>query len=228
MINIYKVGGAVRDELLFRKYNDIDYAVEASSYQEMKEYIETNNYTIFVDKPKFFTIRAKNNETKEVFDFVLCRKEANYIDHRHPSKVSVGTIYDDLERRDFTMNAIAKTEDNKYIDPFNGVKDIKNRLIRVVGNTRDKFIQDPLRILRAIRFVVVLDFTLSDNIVNILNDNNVVMLLKYISSERVIVELTKMFKCDSIKSIKIFSKYPLVMKYTFINFFCLLITLKKI
>lgn len=150
-VKMYLVGGAVRDELLGLQTKDLDYSVEAGSYQEMRDYIATNG-TIFLEKPEYFTIRAKVNGKDA--DFVLCRKDGAYFDGRHPESVEPGTLLDDLKRRDFTMNAMAKDEDGKLIDPFNGELDTYSRCIRCVGNPYERFEEDALRLIRALRFVV--------------------------------------------------------------------------
>ncbi len=103
MVKIYLVGGSIRDQLLGLKSKDLDYAVEAGSYEEMRDYIKENG-KIFLETPEYLTIRAhlKNGEPA---DFVLCRKDGEYSDGRRPDKVTPGTLYDDLARRDFTVNA---------------------------------------------------------------------------------------------------------------------------
>src|SRR5579859_2576372 len=148
MPNFYLVGGYVRDKILGIPSKDLDYSVEAASYEEMRQSIIDRGGTILLETPNFFTIRARIG--KEVSDYVLCRKDGAYSDSRHPDSVEHGTLHDDLARRDFTMNAIAIDSDGNYIDPFNGISDIKNKLIRCVGNAQDRFDEDALRMLRAI------------------------------------------------------------------------------
>ena len=138
-IKIYRIGGCVRDKILGLKPKDIDFAVEAKSYQQMKEFIQENG-KIYCEIPKYFTIRAKYNGTDA--DYTLCRKEKDYTNKRHPDKVMIGTLYDDISRRDFTCNAIAIAEDGHIIDYFNGMKDIENRILRCVGNTKERLMED--------------------------------------------------------------------------------------
>src|SRR6187431_1537064 len=109
MINYYLVGGYVRDEILGVQSKDIDFAVEAKSYDAMKEDILRRGMTIFQERPQFFAIRARHPQMGGV-DFTLCRKDGFYSDYRHPDDVRIGDIYDDLARRDFTVNAIARKE----------------------------------------------------------------------------------------------------------------------
>lgn len=87
-------------------------------------------------------------------DFTLCRSEAMYHDNRHPSVVTPTDIYGDLKRRDFTINAIAIAENGDVIDPHCGIPDCHQRILRTVGNPEDRFSEDPLRILRGVRFAV--------------------------------------------------------------------------
>lgn len=148
MMKIYQVGGSVRDKFLDIKSNDIDFAVEANSYDIMYKYLE-KNYIIVFENKKFFTVKVRGKNGL-YYDFVLCRKENSYSDGRHPDLVKMGTIIDDLARRDFTMNAIAIDDQGTIIDPFGGQDDIANKVIRCVGST-DRLLEDSLRLIRAIR-----------------------------------------------------------------------------
>lgn len=186
----YLVGGAVRDELLGVKSKDLDYSVEAPSFEAMRDWILSQGMEIFLDKPEFNIIRARNG--KEVADYVMCRKEGPYTDSRHPDWVEAGTIFDDLARRDFTINAIAKdAETGEYIDPWDGRKDLQAGMLRAVGNAHDRLSEDPLRAFRALRFLVTKDL----NIAGSLND---AMREEYdmdsVSTERIREEVGKMFR----------------------------------
>jgi len=216
-MKIYKVGGAVRDSFLGRKSNDIDYAVEADSYQEMMTWIAENG-TIWQERPEFFTIRAKV-PTLGNADFVLCRKDGFYSDNRRPDSVEVGTIYDDLSRRDFTMNAIAiNVETNEIIDPYNGRLHINTSEIRCVGVCGQRFIEDGLRLLRALRFHITLGFELEEDIKRCLNDWKYVgILLDGVSVERIMEELNKMFRYSTEETIQVLGKYKMVRDCIFSN-----------
>jgi len=107
MIKLFEVGGHVRDGLLGIKSKDIDMAVEAPSWEAMREFVKHNTKKIFLEKEEFLTIRAMGHDGLPK-DFVLCRKDGAYSDGRRPDTVEAGTIFDDLARRDFTVNAIAK------------------------------------------------------------------------------------------------------------------------
>lgn len=204
-MRLYKVGGFVRDKILGVKSHDLDYAVECPSFEQMREDIIELGGEIFLETPQFFTIRAKLNG--EVADFVLCRKESQYMDGRHPDRVEVGTIYDDLARRDFTMNAIALCEDGTYIDPHNGMFDIDCKLVRCVGNTEDRFNEDALRMLRAIRFSITKGFAIDYDIDECLYSWDFVNLLKNVSIERIREEFYKCFACDTPKTLCILERY---------------------
>lgn len=203
-MKIYEVGGAVRDKYLGIESKDIDYAVECSSYEEMKQHLLDNGAEIFLETPQYFTIRAKWKG--QGCDFVLCRKESDYSDFRHPDKVECGTIYDDLARRDFTVNAIAiNVKTNEIIDPHGGIKDIKDNRLKTVGNPEDRFKEDPLRILRAIRFIITRGFLLEMHTHYAMFEFS--YMLKYISPERIREELYKMFKFDTNKSIELICEF---------------------
>ena len=205
-IQLYKVGGAVRDEFLGVKSKDIDFAVEAPSYDAMREHIASNG-KIFLEKPEFFTIRAKLNGLDA--DFVLCRKEHGYSDGRRPDSVSAGDIYDDLSRRDFTVNAIAiRVADNAVIDPHRGVKDLEERTLRCVGKASDRFREDSLRMLRAVRFGITKKFILDSDIRAMLDDREMVALLKNVSKERIREELNRCMRHDTLATLKMFEKFP--------------------
>ena len=150
----YEVGGAVRDEILNLPTNDLDYAVEAESYEAMREAVLERGGEIFLESPEYLTIRAKVPGIGPA-DFVLCRKDGAYSDGRHPDRVEPGTLLDDLARRDFTMNAMAvDIENGKLYDPHDGRKDMEAETIRCVGVAEERFEEDALRILRAIRFAI--------------------------------------------------------------------------
>lgn len=217
-VSIYLVGGAVREIVrgFPEKVKDWDFAVEAESFSHMRDYLTNKGFEIFLETPQYFTIRARAPKdsftfagldmTGRTFDFTLCRSEGEYTDGRHPDSVEVGTIKQDLARRDFTMNAIALGDDGNFIDPFDGQKDIKEGLIRCVGTT-ERLREDALRMLRAIRFAIQLDFNLSNDIVGFLYDPNNVPLMDNISEERIREELTKCFKADTLETLYYLQSY---------------------
>lgn len=206
MIQLYKVGGAVRDQFLGIESKDIDFAVEAPSFEVMREHIAAQG-KIFLEKPEFFTIRAKLDGIDA--DFVLCRKEYGYSDGRRPDSVAVGDIYDDLSRRDFTMNAVAvRVADNEIIDPYNGIADINQRIIRCVGRAEDRFSEDSLRMLRAVRFHITKNFDLDSEILLALENQRLLDKLINVSSERIREELNRCFKYNTLKTLMMFDQFP--------------------
>lgn len=205
-VQIYKVGGAVRDQFLGVKSKDIDFAVEAPSFEAMYNFIAESG-KIYLVSPEYFTIRAKIRDMDA--DFVLCRKEHGYSDGRRPDKVTPGDIYDDLSRRDFTMNAIAmRMPTDEIFDPHNGVRDIERRIVRCVGNAEARFSEDSLRMIRAVRFAITKSFTLDWDILDALNDQKLVDKLENVSKERIREELNRCFKHDTLATLLAFERFP--------------------
>lgn len=197
----FVVGGAVRDFLLGK--NPTDYDVATSALPEDIKRIFSNYHQIDSGM-KHGTVMVIIN--KKMYEITTFRKETNYIDHRHPSKVTfIDNLYEDLSRRDFTINAMAYYD--KVYDYFGGKEDIKNHLIRTVNNPLERFDEDALRILRAIRFSACLDYDIEPNtkkaIFEKMDD------LKYISKERILQELSKMFMGNVLK---LESFYPVFKK----------------
>lgn len=238
-MQFYLVGGAVRDLYIGRLSKDIDFAVECESYEELLAYLHQNRFAIFQERREFFTIRARfpvekeqiekvlstdfaylddlyklsNNNFKGAVgltvDFVICRKDGSYSDNRHPDYVEMGTIYDDLSRRDFTMNAIAiSLSDGKVIDPYNGREDIQDEIILCVEDARKRLKEDPLRVLRALRFSVQLGFDIDDTIHRVFRDSDLPALLSAVSTDRIREELTKGFKAGTLKMINLIAGLP--------------------
>ena len=205
-VKFYVVGGYVRDKLLGVESKDVDYAVEATSFENMIEAIEQRGGRIYVSHPKYLTVRAKMDGIDA--DFVLCRKDGEYIDGRRPESVEPGTIFDDLARRDFTINAIAMDEGGRYIDPYNGIGDIGRGVIRTVGKARDRFDEDTLRILRALRFSVTKGMNLSEEIEYelIYNMGHYAIPFATLATERIREELIKMFKHDTFRSMMLMTQ----------------------
>lgn len=229
LVNLYLVGGAVRDKIRGVESKDFDFAVEAPSYELMRQWITGHGFEIFVDSPKYFTIRARipagfswkfaDMELQgQTFDFTLCRKERGYSDGRHPDVVEVGTIYDDLARRDFTMNAIALSASGEFIDPFGGITDIENKWICCVGTSpwdmEQRLEEDGLRVLRALRFSIQLGFNI-DGIIESFIHRDASKVLNKISDDRIRDELGKMFKIDPYNSIHILGYYDSVANHVF-------------
>lgn len=218
-MKFYKVGGSVRDDIMRQMgknvpvSHDIDYAVEASSYESMRDYISGNG-RIYQERPEFYTIRAKMPEYGDC-DFVLCRKEEGYSDGRHPDFVTPGTIYDDLSRRDFTMNAIAIDEKGQIYDPYDGQGAIRDNTIRCVGVTKNRMEEDGLRMLRAIRFAVTKDMIINGPINSFLLNVDNFSLLNSVSVDRIREEMNKMFEVSTYESFVLMKRYHELFEWIF-------------
>lgn len=155
--SIFAVGGTVRDELLGLEVFDFDFTTDATP-EEMLKFLP-NADPVFA---KFGCIKYKGQGFKA--DITTFRTEENYKDYRHPAKVTfVRTLEEDYKRRDFTINAIYKDFEGNIFDPSNGLKDLKNKIIRFIGDPETRIKEDPLRILRARRFANALGFEIEEN-----------------------------------------------------------------
>ena len=208
----YLVGGALRDRFLGLPSKDFDYTVEAASFEEMEKAILEKGGEIFLSTPKYLTSRARVPALGAA-DYVLARKDGSYFDGRHPETVEPGTIFDDLARRDFTMNAIAEDVDTgKVIDPFDGRKDIQSKILRAVGEPWDRFNEDKLRILRAIRFAVTKRFMVEPNTYKAMR---AFPTLEGVSVERIREELRKAFAADTLTTLNWLHDFSNLQDYIF-------------
>lgn len=185
----YLVGGAVRDIFLGKKASDWDVATNATPQDVMKLFkfvvptgIEHGTVTVHYKKHEI-----------EVTTF---RTESGYSDGRHPDSVNyAATIEEDLSRRDFTMNAIAvDLKNGRIVDPYGGKKDIQKKLIRTVGLARERFLEDGLRPIRAIRFSSQLEFKIEEKTYCEISTEPVLKKIAGISLERFRDELLKLLK----------------------------------
>lgn len=187
----YFVGGSVRDYLLNRMISDVDIATSAFP-EEVKEIFQTSYDTGIAHGT--VTVR-ENNEFYEVTTF---RTEGTYEDFRRPSEVTfIRSLEEDLKRRDFTMNAIAMDEHFALQDPFSGQLAIQNKEIKAVGKAFERFHEDALRMMRAVRFLSQLDFELDKETEKALESQ--IELLQHTSVERITVEWLKMMKGKAAK-----------------------------
>ncbi|EAA0349452.1 CCA tRNA nucleotidyltransferase [Listeria monocytogenes] len=187
----YFVGGSVRDYLLNRTISDVDIATSAFP-EEVKEIFQSTYDTGIAHGT--VTVR-ENNEFYEVTTF---RTEGTYEDFRRPSEVKfIRSLEEDLQRRDFTMNAIAMDEHFVLHDPFSGQKAIQNKEIKAVGKASERFHEDALRMMRAVRFLSQLDFELDKETEKALESQ--IELLQHTSVERMTVEWIKMMKGKAAK-----------------------------
>ena len=189
----YLVGGCVRDLIIGIEPKDWDVTTNASPEQIQ---------TIFQDsfyENDFGTVGVKTSSTDErlaIVEITPYRTESEYSDKRRPDKVEFGTsLLEDLARRDFTINAIA-LDDSKgqIIDPYDGQKDIKDKMIRAVGNPSERFNEDALRMLRAVRFVAELGFGIDGNTAAAISENS--KHLSHVSCERIRDEFIRILNSD--------------------------------
>lgn len=222
MFKLYEVGGCVRDEILGVKSKDIDYVAvpsekllgEVSSAQDMfdilVEYLKKEGYELFLITPDCFTVRAKfpkNHKYKGVADFVMARKEVGYIPNTRQPMIVPGTLYDDLLRRDFTVNALAKDEDGNIIDMFEGVWALENKILLTPRDAIVTMSDDPLRLLRAFRFSITKGFDISPRIWETCHVDSIIdKLEQVVSQERIREEVFKMMKHDTLKTLELFEK----------------------
>lgn len=223
---IYAVGGCVRDELLGIQSNDIDFCFVINQnqsakltieegFQMMKQWLQNEGFKIFLETPNMLTIRAKFPSKTEysnfyngtTADFVLARKEISYDINSRKPVVEIGTLEDDLLRRDFTINAMAKDLDGNLIDLFNGQEDLHNRILRTPRNAKLTMLDDPLRILRALRFCITRHLKIHNDIIEAILDETIQdKLFNVVSSDRIRDELTKMFKHSTTRTIELLNK----------------------
>lgn len=189
----YVVGGCVRDSILGREPNDWDICTSATP-AEMLE--------IFKDKKIIETGLQHGTVTVvvngEPYEITTYRIDGDYSDNRRPDSVEfTDDLIEDLKRRDFTICAMVYNDEEGLIDPFGGLYDIQNKVIRCVGSPADRFNEDALRILRALRFACQLEFCIDASIGWCIGHTNIKENLKNISVERINSEFCKMIVCDS-------------------------------
>lgn len=181
----FYVGGCVRDLLLNRSIGDIDIATSASPVLIQQIFPKV----IPVGIEHGTVIVRHKHESYEVTTF---RIDGAYSDKRHPDSVEfIDKIDKDLQRRDFTINALAMDKNGHITDLFDGKSDLENKVIRTVGNGYDRFMEDPLRIIRALRFTSQLGFTIGhETLADMIEVKHTVETL---AVERIANELTKLF-----------------------------------
>lgn len=186
---IYLVGGCVRDMLLGTTPKDYDFTVETPP-ENIENILRLYHIPFNAMSAKYGTIVARIGN--EEYEITSTRKEADYVDNRHPEEVIFGvSIEEDLKRRDFTINAMAMDSKGNIIDSFDGNKcfDMENHLIKTVGNPETRFKEDPLRIMRALRFSITKGFQLDAATQKAMVDCK--DMLNNISKERITAELRK-------------------------------------
>lgn len=187
----YIVGGFVRDHILGIESNDVDICTNATP----KDIRDIFNEAC-LPNDDYGSVRVIYKGVR--FEITTFRKEYTYVNNRRPSEVKyINNLEEDLKRRDFTINTICMDKDGKIIDLFNGVNDINKRKIKTVSNAYDKFTEDSLRILRAVRFATKLGFKLSDEVIIAIKETK--HLLKDLSYTRKKEELEKIFTSPNVR-----------------------------
>lgn len=184
----YAVGGCVRDSILNRKPEDWDITTSAKPEQVKRIFrrtvdtgIEHGTVTVLIGK--------------DGFEVTTYRVDGLYEDGRHPKEVTfTSRLEEDLKRRDFTINAMAYNDDERLVDAFGGMRDLNYHLIRCVGDPKERFSEDALRILRAVRFSAQLAFPIEPETVEAIK--SLAPNLEKISAERIQAELVKLLVSD--------------------------------
>ena len=192
----YIVGGAIRDILLGLKPKDVDFATNLP-YETLKTLF--SEYTPKETGKSFGVLRIRIND----IDYEIAKFRED-IYGKEEKVTFVDEIKNDLVRRDFTINAMAYNETEGIIDLYNGQKDIENKVINFVRNAEERIIEDPLRTLRAFRFMSKLNFSLSKNTIEAIKNQK--SLLKNIPEERITIEFSKLLLGENIKNTLILMK----------------------
>lgn len=187
----YIVGGFVRDYLLGRDSTDIDITTSATPMDIKKIFKD-----IFIPKVEYGSVTVFYHNIR--FEITTFRRELTYLNNRKPIEFEyINDLEEDLKRRDFLINTICMDSNGKIIDLLDGEKDLNNKEINTVGNSYEKFYEDSLRILRAIRFATILDFKLSDKVKEAIK--NTKSNLVHLSYQRKKEELDKIFSSKNAK-----------------------------
>lgn len=207
------VGGCVRDSILGNKPNDYDITTNAKPQDIIRIF---DGYKILDNGIKHGTVGVVIED--EVYEITTYRIESEYEDNRRPKNVEfTSNLLKDLKRRDFTINAMAYNEKVGLIDKFDGIKDLHSKTIRTVGNPDDRFIEDGLRIIRAIRFSCKLGFEIEEETLSSIYKN--VSIISKISVERITEEFTKAILSEYTDNITILIKSKILQ---YLDIYCYL------
>lgn len=233
IFKFYEVGGKVRDELLSLPNKDIDYvtvpcqeALEqgltaCEMFDVLCNYLRDEGFEIFLITRECFTIRAKfpkDYKYQGVADFVMARKEVGYIPGTRTPIIEPGTLYDDLSRRDFTVNALAKDPDTgEIIDFFDGRRDIELKRLVTPLEVESTLNDDPLRVIRAIRFKITKDFLFDSELDAAIMYYPYADKMAVVSERRIREELLKCFRHDTLKTLAVLNDYDTLRNYIFKN-----------
>ena len=198
--SLYMVGGTVRDYLLGLPLDDMDVVTDATP-EDISKFLPDASFTF----AKFGSVSYKPN--KEVkFDITTLREEKGYEDARHPDKIHfVKDLSIDVRRRDFTVNALYMNDKLEVIDYVNGEEDLKNHILRMVGNPDLRIKEDPLRIIRALRFSIDYQLKIDDELDKAIRNN--ISLLDKLNIQKVHQDIKKIKNKDMSLINKLFAEY---------------------
>lgn len=196
---LFLVGGTVRDYLLKVELTDMD-AVTDAIPEEMHKFLKDANYTF----ERFGSVSIKVDGVK--FDITTMREEKAYSDSRHPGEISfVKDLSKDVIRRDFTINAMYMDNQYKVIDYVGGEQDLKQHILRMIGKPENRLREDPLRIIRALRFKLDYDLEIEPLLDKAIKAN--IGLLKELNLEKIKQDIRKIKCSDKSKVLHLFEEY---------------------
>ena len=200
---LYLVGGTVRDYLLNKELSDMDVVTDATPEQVQSFYHGKASYTFM----KYGSVTLYFNDVK--FDLTTLRKERSYFDSRHPTEIEfVKSLRIDHKRRDFTINGMYLDEKFNLFDYSEGKKDLENHVIKMIGSPDRRIKEDPLRILRAIRFALTLSFDLDEKLKKSMKQN--INLLSKLNPDKIKQELRKIPEVDETLKFSLFNEFDVI------------------
>ena len=198
--SLYMVGGTVRDYLMGLLLDDMDVVTDATP-EDIKKFLPDASYVF----ARFGSVSFKT-EKKVKFDITTLREEKGYEDARHPNKIHfVKDLSIDVKRRDFTVNALYMNSKLEVVDYVNGQEDLKNHTLRMVGNPDIRIKEDPLRIIRALRFSIDYKLNIDSELDKAIRNN--ISLLEKLNIEKIRQDIRKIKNKDSEVISKLFEEY---------------------
>ncbi len=219
----FEVGGCVRDSFLGVNSKDVDFVVVSTTttdtpFSDLVSHLEDEGFSVWEVRPDFLTVRAGvpkghalRSRTKDA-DFVLARRDVDCSGGRKATSVMAGDLLGDLARRDFTVNAMALTVSGELVDPFDGLQDLENRVLRFVGTPENRILEDGVRVLRGFRFWLTKSLAPEPATLEALMSDVAVSALSLVSEERTRDELEKMFKFNTLGTLEMIEMMPREMK----------------
>lgn len=226
-LTFFEVGGAIRDEMLGIRSKDVDFTVVgATSFDGMVAELEARGFVILKTTPETLTAVGRVPASMpdllartKVADFVMARRESSASDGRRPEMIEPGSLLDDLARRDFTVNAMARDpHTGEIIDPHGGQDDLASMVLSFVGDPMTRIEEDPLRVARAFRFCVTKGFLPSHATWEAITSEEAATLVRTkrertsdrlaVPTERLQVEMDKTFMGDTLRALRFIGEAP--------------------